>query len=265
VESQDIISSGLLELYVMGISSPEESRDVEEWARLYPDVAGEIASIQAGMESYAQTHAIAPTASVKEKLFAGLNSVTAPVVSMQERGTGTRKVYSISPFWKYAAAASIVLLIGSVIFNYTYYTKYQTASNDLQATQTALQQQKELANAMHNDMGVMADKNAMPVSLKGMPDVPDAAARIYWMQNTHEVYIDPSNLPQAPDGTQYQFWAIVDGKPVNGGIINRLKDGRIVHVQKMTSFGKAEAFAVSLEPAGPERPVPSHVYVMGKM
>ena len=118
---------------------------------------------------------------------------------------------------------------------------------------------------MHDDMGVMANKNAMPVSLKPMPNVPDGAARIYWMQDTHEVYIDPSNLPQAPEGMQYQFWGIVDGKPVSGGMITTLKDGKTVHVQKMKSFGKAEAFAVSLEKAGPEKPAPSTVYVMGKI
>lgn len=265
MEAQDIISSGLLELYVMSISSPGETRDVEAWAIQYPEVAAEIEAIRTGMESYAQTHAIAPTTAVKEKIFASINKVTTPVVLIEGRSTGTAKLHSITPFWKYAAAASIILLIGSVIFNYTYYNKYQTANDDLQATRTELEQQKQLAQAMHDDMGVMTDKNAMPVSLKGMPDVADAAARIYWMQDTHEVYIDPSNLPQAPNGMQYQFWAIVDGKPVSGGMINTLKDGRKVHVQKMKSFGNVQAFAVSLEKAGPEAPAPTKVYVMGKI
>ena len=175
------------------------------------------------------------------------------------------KVRSISSAWKYAAAASIILLIGSAVFNYTFYTKYKTADSDLVAARVELQQQKELADAMHNDMGVMADKNAIPVSLKGMPDAADAAARIYWMKNSGDVYIDPSNLPEAPSGMQYQFWAIVDSKPVSGGMITTLKDGKTVHIQKMKSFGKAEAFAVSLEKAGPESPAPTKVKVMGKI
>jgi anti-sigma-K factor RskA len=85
------------------------------------------------------------------------------------------------------------------------------------------------------------------------------------MQNTKEIYIDPSNLPEAPEGKQYQFWAIVDGKPVNGGIITTEINGKKVHVQKMKSFGSAQAFAVSIEDAGPEKPVPSEVVAMGKM
>lgn len=85
------------------------------------------------------------------------------------------------------------------------------------------------------------------------------------MQDSHEIYIDPSNLPKAPEGKQYQFWAIVDGKPVNGGIISTEINGKTVHFQQMKSFGNAQAFAVSLEDAGPEKPVPTKLMVMGKM
>ena len=269
MESKDIISSGILELYCLGLTQPAENHEVEVWVKEYPEVAAEIAAIQAGMEGYAKTYAVEPGAGVKEKLFAQINKSSVT----DTRNTGVKelapvsegKVRSISSAWKYAAAASIILLIGSAVFNYTFYTKYKTADDDLAAVRVELRQQKELADAMHNDMGVMADKNAIPVSLKGMPDAADAAARIYWMKNTGDVYIDPSNLPEAPSGMQYQFWAIVDNKPVSGGMITTLKDGKAVHIQKMKSFGKAEAFAVSLEKAGPESPTPTKVKVMGKI
>ncbi len=250
----------------MGLTSAAETAEVAQWVQQYPDVAAEIEAIQSGLEEYAQLHAVVPGASVKEKIFASINNEkAAPVVNLKPIDYVPAKVYSISPVWKYAAAASIILLIGSTILNYTFYNKYTAANTELASTQSELQQQKELANNMNNDMGVMTNKNAMPVSLAGMPDVPDAAARIYWMQNTKEVYIDPSNLPKAPVGKQYQLWAIVDGKPVSGGLITTEINGRTVHVQKMKSFGSAQAFAVSLEDSGPEKPVPSKVMVMGKI
>ena len=263
---QEIISSGILELYCTGLITEAETAEVEAWAKQFPEVAAEIEAIQSGLEKYAQTFAVTPAASVKEKLFAAINiQESTPGVNLKTAGNVQAKVYSISPAWKYAAAASIVLLAGSLILNYTFYNKYQSANTALVSTKTELQQQKDLADAMNSDMGVMTNKNAMPVSLAPMPDVPEAAARIYWMQHTKEVYIDPSNLPEAPAGKQYQFWAIVDGKPVNGGIIKTRINGKTVHVQKMKSFGNAQAFAVSLEDAGPEKPVPTKVMVMGKI
>lgn len=250
----------------MGLTSAAETAEVAQWAKQYPEVAAEIELIQSGLQTYAEVFAVAPDASVKEKLFAAINTnKAAPVVDLKTADTTKAKVYSISPAWKYAAAASIILLVGSLIFNYMFYNKYQTANTELATTQSELQKQKDIAKAMDDDMSVIANKNAMPVSLKPMPDVPDAAARIYWMQHTKEVYIDPSNLPKAPAGKQYQFWAIVDGVPVNGGIITTEINGKKVHIQKMKSFGKAQAFAVSLEDAGPEVPVPTKVMVAGEI
>ncbi len=267
MNAQEIISSGLLELYSMGLTSATETAEVAQWAKQYPEVASEIKAIQMGLEDYAQSHAFAPDAAVKVKIFNRINTNRiSPVIPVKPaQNSGTAKVYQIASVWKYAAAAGIILLAGSLIFNYIFYNKYISSNTDLAATQSELQQQKELAQAMHDDMGVMANKDAMPVSLNPMPDVAGAAARIYWMKNTGEVYIDPSNLPQAPTGKQYQFWAIVDGAPVNGGIITTEINGKTVHIQKMKSFGNAQAFAVSLEDSGPEKPVPTKVMVLGKI
>ncbi|MGB4843360.1 MAG: anti-sigma factor [Ferruginibacter sp.] len=269
MNAQEIISSGILELYCMELTSAAETAEVRQWAKQYPEVAAEIEAIRSGLEKYAQTHAVTPAASVKDKLFAAINTnVQAPVVDLSNKNNaGKENLRSISPVWKYAAAASIVLLVGSLLFNYYFYNKYQTTNSNLATTQSELQQQKDMASALQRDMGVMADKNAMPVSLKAMPDIANADARIYWMKNTGEVYIDPSNLPKAPEGKQYQFWGIVDGVPVSGGMIdtNIEIDGKKVHIQKMKSFGQAQAFAVSLEDAGPEKEKPSKVIVLGSI
>jgi anti-sigma-K factor RskA len=268
VDIQDIISSGLLELYAAGLTSNEESAQVQAWVKQYPEVAAELKAIELGLEEYAQANAVAPGAGVKDKLFATINTdAAAPVIDIKAEEKTTAKVYSISPAWKYAAAASVILLLGSVIFNILFYNKYNSANKELVSTQTELQQQKDMADAMKKDIDLMGDKNAKPFILAGMPDVADAEARIYWMKNNGDVYIDPSNLPEAPKGKQYQFWAIVDGVPVSGGMIDtKIEiDGKKVHFQKMKSFGKAQAFAVSLEDAGPEKPAPTKVMAMSKI
>lgn len=270
MNANEIISSGVLELYCMGLTSAEETADVKQWAAKYPEVAAEIKAIETGLEKYAQENSITPVTPVKEKIFAAINTnTTAPVVDMKKaRNAGTSVIVRrSSPFWKYAAAASIILLAGSLFFNYTFYNKNESLSSELVSTQTDLLKQKEMAGAMKQEMGIMSDKDAVPVSLNAMPDVADAAARIYWMKNNGDVYIDAANLPAAPKGKQYQFWGIVDGVPVSGGMIdtNIEVDGKKVHIQKMKSFGRAQAFAVSLEDAGPEKPAPSKVVVLGKI
>ncbi|MBL7702069.1 MAG: anti-sigma factor [Ferruginibacter sp.] len=268
MNAKEIISSGILELYCMGLTSAAETAEVAAWAEQYPEVAAEIEAIQSGLESYAQAQAVEPAPSVKEKLFAAINTgKAAPFVEIKTEEKATAKVYSISPAWKYAAAASMVLLVGSIVLNVVLNNKYQSANKELASTQNELQQQKDMADAMKKESDLIGDKNAKPFILAGMADVPDADARIYWMKNSGDVYIDPSNLPKPEKGKQYQFWAIVDGVPVSGGMIDTdfEIDGKKVRLQKMKAFGKAQAFAVSLEDAGPEKPAPTKVMAMGKI
>ena len=252
----------------MGISSAAESREVEAWAVAYPEVAAEITAIQEGLESYAATHAIAPGAGVKEKLFATINKASVADtrnVIVKDMGTAAgAKIRSISPAWKYAAAASIVLLTGSMIFNYTFYNKYTTANKELSSTQELLAQEKDHISKIKHDMDIVHNRYSMAVGLKGMDKTPDATAKIFWMQDTHEVMIDASNLPDAPAGKQYQFWAIVDGTPVNGGMIITNDKGIKFHMQQMKSFGKAQFFAISLEKEGGNSK-PTLVVSMGKI
>lgn len=267
MNAQEIISSGILELYCTGLTTAAENAEVQQWAKQYPEVAAEIAAIEAGLENYAQANAVTPAASVKDKVFAEISkTAVAPVVNMPPAGNGSTKLYSISSAWKYAAAASVILLLGSLFFNYSLYNKYQSASSELQTAQTNLQKERDLVNNMKEDEDLMRNMNARPISLFSPDSTKNDAARIYWMKNTGEVYIDPSNLPKIPENKQYQFWAIIDGKPVNGGIIaTREVNGKRVQIQKMKSFGNAQAFAVSVEDAGPEKPVPTEVRVVGKI
>ncbi len=279
MELKDIISSGLLELYITGLASEEETLQVENWAEQHPEVKKEIEELQNVMERYALAQAIQPDETLKEKILSRIqpdNSVKEKIFSRIQSSNKqepfsviktpekneSAKIYSIPSYFKWAVAASVILLIGSLIFNYTFYNKYKNTSKDLQVAQEELnkqqqdmqtakqelQKQQQLAEGMNRDMDVMTDKNAMPVVLSGTEKSPDALAKIFWMKNTGDVYVDPRNLPQTPAGMQYQLWAIVDGKPVDAGMISTEKG--IYHIQKMKSFGKAQAFAITLEKAG---------------
>ncbi len=232
----------------MGISSPEETQVVHEHLDRFPELEQDLKETEIALENYALSNSTKPSSSVKEKLFNQLFSGNenkqvneAPVVSMNKK-------YPIPLFYKSIAAAVFILLIGSMVLNYTYFNKYHKAQNALDVAQQQLQQKEESNEAMSHDLEVVTNKYAMPVVLNGTPNSPDALAKIFWMKNTGQVYVDPTNLPKVPSGMQYQLWGIVDGKPVSGGMIETSKG--IYHIQKMNSFGKVDAFAITLEKAG---------------
>jgi anti-sigma-K factor RskA len=264
LELNEIISSGLLELYATGLASKEEALQVEQWIKQYPEVAAEFAEIESATEAYARAHAVQPDETVKEELFSRLNThKQAPVIPLK---TNTYKTTGIPSYWKWAIAASVILLIGSIVLNVSLYNKYDEADKNLQQTQQQLADATESNSEMKQDMNVVQSKYSEPVALHGMNVAPDAAAKIFWMKNTGDVYVDPSNLPDIPEGKQFQLWAIVDGKPVDGGMILTSKKGDKYRIQKMKSFGAAQAFAITIEKAGGSpAPTMDQMVVMGKM
>ena len=268
MKPQDIISSGILELYAAGLASEKEQQDVRAYVAQYPEVAEELEQIEASMESYAQAFSKEPAPSVKERLFARINNeqeevkIIAPVAPVKNILT---PVIGIAPYWKYAAAASVALLIGSIALNITLFNKSNDIAKNLQQTQNELASIKDDNKTMEGDMAVVQNKYSKPVSLKGLEAAPGAAAKIFWMENTGEVYLDPSNLPEAPEGKQYQLWGIVDGKPVSGGMILTSKKGDKYRIQKMKTFGKVDAFAITLESEAGNTSPKGPMFVMGKM
>jgi hypothetical protein len=265
--AQDIISSGLLELYAAGIASEEEAIEVEEGIAQYPEVAAELKAISSSMESYANSYSIAPSPIVKEKILARIHpdDSSRKIVAGAAVSSAKAKVIDINAFWKITSAASLLLLIGSVALNVVTYNKYSEADRHLKSARQALASLEEKNKVMEEGMNVVQSKYSVPVSLKGLDPAPGAAAKVFWMENTGEVFIDPSNLPEAPAGKQYQLWGFVDGKPVDGGMILTSKQGDKYRIQKMKTFGRVEAFAVSLEAEQGNQSPKGPVYVMGKM
>ena len=145
MELNDIISSGLLELYAAGLASQEEAAQVLQWARQYPEVADELAQIETSMSLYAQANAVLPDASVKAKIFERINeSEKAKVVPLTNIAAASPlKVVKISSAWKNAAAAAILLLIGSSVMNIVQYNNNTTVNKELEQSRDAAKNLEE--------------------------------------------------------------------------------------------------------------------------
>ncbi len=259
MEKEEIISSGLLEMYAIGATSAEETKQVEQWKIDYPAVAEELYQIEIAMEAYALFNAVQPAVHLKSEILASIDSKN----NLKTVAT-PGKIISISPLWKSMAAAALVLLVGSAVLNLLFYNKYKNANSKYEEGQQQMALQTEKLNELNKDWTLVQSKYSQPVALKGLEAAPDAAAKIFWMKNTGETYIDPSNLPDVPAGMQYQLWAIIDGKPVDAGMITS-KVGKKYKIQKMKTFGKVQAFAVTLETTGGNPTPKGKMYVMGEI
>ncbi len=239
MSKEEIISSGLLEYYVLGDTTAEETKWVEDLCVLYPELKEEINNIEFALYNYAKSAALQPSNKVKAEIFKQLQLSEKNAV--EEKTKDKLKIINMVRITKiFAAACTIIFFLGGFII-YSFYKKISQSKEEIALLSQQLVQQKE-------EMSIVHSKYSLP--LKMVPEVApkDADAKIYWLTNTGDIYIDASNLPATPAGMQYQLWAIVDGKAIDAGLVDNSKNA--FHLQKMKTFGKAQAFALTLEKQG---------------
>ena len=241
----------------MGVTTPEETAEVRSMAATHPEVASAISAFEVMLEKQLKNNVQAPPRIVRDKIFSEIISTDEPgkVIPVE---SGRRNI------WRFMAAASILLFIASALLNVYYYRNYkqmQSSYQQLLADQGVMQahvdKMQTRMNLLDSSMEMLQDPSMKVISMKGNEGI----ATVYWNSQTKDVYLLKNNVPAAPAGKQYQLWAIVNGKPVNAGMI-----GDCVGLCKMENIPSAEAFAITLEKEGGS-PVPtlSALFVMGKV
>ena len=91
----EYITSGILELYILGELTPGEAAEVEQMADRYPAVRQELDAIRESLEQYALAHAVTPRPIIKslflatvdymDRLQNGEPVTTPPVLSQTSR------------------------------------------------------------------------------------------------------------------------------------------------------------------------------------
>lgn len=71
----EYMESGILELYALGQTTPEETREVEQMCMLHEDVRTEIESIRAALDAYAMSTPAGPPVTVKPLVFAAIDYI----------------------------------------------------------------------------------------------------------------------------------------------------------------------------------------------
>ncbi|WP_439882050.1 anti-sigma factor [Pontibacter sp. MBLB2868] len=280
MNNEEYIASGMLELYAAGALTQEEQQEVEHMAANSAEVRAALLEACATMEEYAHLHAVKPRPELKGRVLQQITAqqpamVEEPAV-VEEVETPVRPMYADlekegSPY-KWMFAASIVLFLLSGFMSFRFYQNWKDAESRLAVAlaseQTLAQNYNTAAYKMEQQeqlLGIMRNDSFRPVKLKGVAAHPEAAVMVYYNPERRQVYLDVLQLPAPPAGKQYQLWALDQGKPVNAGMIAMGKTRESI-LQQMKEIGSAQAFAITLEPAGGSvNPTMDQMYVMGEI
>ncbi len=267
----EYIQSGIIETVVMGLADSKDVAELEELRQQYPEVDSYARECELWLEETAIQQAAKVPAEGRVQFLQTLNTLSAgqddsdrglaqtpviPVTTTQPKKIGS---------FKWMAAAAIILLVISAatnIYLYQKYTKVNQAYADLNNLNTELakqnKQQETKLTAYNKSAEIFASPDYIKVSMAGKENY---TATVFWNKKTAAVYLVANHLPAAPKGKQYQLWALVDGKPVDAGVLQDC--GNICSAK---NINEAQAFAITLENEGGS-PTPNleQLYVLGKI
>ena len=284
---QDYIESGILEQYALGELSAAEQAAIEIQAAGNPTIQLELQQVQAALGFYAEAHALAPPAGMRERVLSNVMAriaAPAPASSLradvdavaqangqagvlptaQPRSATSEAVVrpmssapAAAPASRsgWAMAASVALIL-SLAGNALFYSRWKDASADLVALQNDQARFANTTRVVEQKLGDLRQENQVlrsdeykAVALAGTKTAPTAHARVLFNAATHKVYVDVRSLPALPAGKQYQLWALDKGKPVDAGVLT-LATATGEGLQHMKDIASAQTFAMTVEPAG---------------
>lgn len=243
----------MIESYVMGVADPQEVAELEQLKLAHPEIAAAIAECERWFSAVAEWNAVPPPAAIEQRVFDSINEPESRDVKVPPA--------QVKKFPAYLAAASLIfclLTAGLAIYFYKSYRQQLEVGKTLLAEQQKLGAQLE---QLQQNMAILSAPGLVRVSLAGTKGHESNLVTLYWEPQTKNVYLITNKLPQAPQGYQYQLWALVNGKPVDAGLLNNCED-----LCLLKPVQEAQAFAITLEKAGGS-PVPSlhQLFVMGNV
>lgn len=278
MNTQDYISSGILEQYALDMLSKAERRSVWLNIQAYPELAKELESIELSLEAVAKANEKAPSANFKATLFNELKSLDPVKADHSDQPIETKVIpikesNKSSKFW--AVAASLLLLV-SAGYNFVQHEKIKESKQQVselrqersvladqsQQFKTQYESAEEKAKKSEEQIKLFQNPEIQNILIKGSEISPESYAYVSYNKIDKTISLSGINLPEERENTSYQLWALVDGAPVDLGIFD--SKNSLIKVSKAVE--NAGAFAVTLQDKG-GNPTPNleKLYLIGNV
>lgn len=259
MNEKELITSGKLELFVSGVLPTNEMDEIAGLVATSEALRKEVEAIEQTMMQLSSE----ASRDISPDLW---RNIVALIGSENGKNAG-----SIKRNWIAIVGWAAVIVAMLMVYNLN--QKVNSLEDDLNETTV---ENQELQNKVLNTREELHELNSLLTDL-GSPDfksfnlpsntdvIEGAFAKVYYNIESETAFIDARGLPQAPPGKVYQAWSLQLSPltPASMGILtdeNKVVEG----IYKFEGFPSAEAFGITLEPAGgSETPTLEQLYTLG--
>ncbi|SDB23156.1 Anti-sigma-K factor rskA [Flavobacteriaceae bacterium MAR_2010_188] len=262
------IESGILELYIAGVLSEEENREVYDMMLKHPEVLQEVLEIEAAVLKL--TAAVSPGET--KQLFPNIKKRINHIPPVHDTKKETKVVTLDKPRYDwltYTGWAAAILFGAGLLWllntnnDLENRVVQQEMVNGLLETQVA-----DAKNNLESTMQLLTSlraKDIISVPLAGQGNFQNTYAKVYWDKTNDKILLDAQGLPEPPRGKVYQVWSLTLS-PLTPTSLGTL-DSFIQDDNKIFSIDNAlesEAFGITLEPeGGSPGPTMEQLYTLG--
>lgn len=238
MDLNELKASGILELYVLGMASPEEVNTVESFLAKDSSLRSELAEIEQALEMYAKTTAIHPSPQIKSDLFTKISSQNKAGKSNTTPGINGLSTFLIGLMGIGLLGLSYVLLN-----NHKKFTDLKKDYNSLITQCDSIQQQDSVIIDRYNQIKA-APNNIIRIN----PTEKFPGTDLFFITNpeTQRNFIQIKNLPAIAANQSYQLWSLKGQDAIPLDVFQGDGDN-LIEVQYEPG---TDAYAITIEPLG---------------
>ena len=213
----NFLNSNLLNKYLIGETSFEESKEVEHFISQYPEAASAYEKLQDNLEVIAKAGAVDAPNHILSNILESLDSSndTKVIQLVQKRKT---------PWYSIAASAAAVLFAVSSFMLYQKNQELNSENNIVDAEIIDLRSDIDKTNSKLDELSRELMKLNNPDARKYVINGNERAKNLKTVAYINSVektsMIDVITLPQLPKEQHYQIWAELQDRMVNLGILD---------------------------------------------
>ncbi|XMO87240.1 anti-sigma factor [Algibacter sp. AS12] len=237
------LSSGLLDKYLLGETTPAEAEMVESFIARYPEIENNYNMMQHNLEVVAKANAVEAPKAILDSILDELDDT--PVVNLNSPKKHKK-------WFKLSIAASVAALIfaGSSTYFYDQNQKLQSdtvvVDEEIEDLRSDIAKNNAMLDKVMRQLLKLNNPETEKYIITGNERAKDLKTVAYINPKEKTSMIDVVSLPELPEEQCYQIWAELQGKMVNLGILDKA-DRKLRNIPYMED---ALALSITIEPKG---------------
>jgi len=242
----EILDSGLLELYVLGKLTGTELREVEQAIQKFPEIKPELFEIEKALFRYDNLYKVTPAAHNIKKIMSQVEGSNSSDNS-GNKGSDTKDGKGGSSKWGFLSSLLSLLLLGSLYFSYTKQKDADLVIEDQAKLIEDCEEQKSQFEARRDMYAALLDLETTKIKAGPTDKYPETDMVIHSNPTLQKNYIQLNTLPPLADNQSYQLWSLKgDNPPVPMDVF----EGSTEEFLEVGFIDGTNAYAITIEQRG---------------